>query len=34
MINEAVKALDDYLEYCSDSYDPINIDDEEDDSEI
>jgi len=30
MINEAVKALDDYMEYTSDTYDPINKDDEDD----
>lgn len=34
MINEAVKALDDYLEYTSDTYDPINQEDEDDESEI
>ena len=31
MISETVKALDEYLEYCSDSYDPINNEDDEDD---
>lgn len=33
-IDNAVKALDEYLEYCSDEYDPLVVEEENDDSEI